>query len=89
MSVLSGKIMFRDVYLITENYSIRIQLGLAIFRWWRPLTRKKINEGQDIVTEATFCPFDDNIVWFIQSNITAYGEKMAKESNISSKCICY
>jgi len=46
VSVLSGKVMFRDVYFITNNYSVRIQLGLAIFRWWRPLTRKKVNEGQ-------------------------------------------
>jgi len=45
VSVLSGKVMFRDVYLITENYSVRIQLGLAIFRWWRPLIHKKVNEG--------------------------------------------
>jgi len=45
VSVLSGKVMFRDVYFITKNYSMRIQLGLAIFRWWRPLTRKKVNEG--------------------------------------------
>jgi len=45
VSVLSGKVMFRDVYFITKNYSVRIQLGLAIFRWWRPLTHKKVNEG--------------------------------------------
>jgi len=45
ISVLSGKVMFRDVYLVTKNYSVRIQLGLAIFRWWRPLTHKKVNEG--------------------------------------------
>ena len=48
MSVLSGKVMFRDVYFITKDYSLRIQLGLAIFRWWRPLTLKKINEGQSV-----------------------------------------
>jgi len=45
VSVLSGKVMFRDVYFITKDYSVRIQLGLAIFRWWRPLTLKKVNEG--------------------------------------------
>lgn len=37
--------MFRDVQLITNDYSLRIQLGYAIFRWWRPLTRKDITEG--------------------------------------------
>ena len=37
--------MFRDVHLVTEDYSIRIQLGMAIFRWWRPITTKTISEG--------------------------------------------
>lgn len=45
MSVLSGKVMFRDVHFITEDYSVRAQLGFAIFRWWRPLTDKDITEG--------------------------------------------
>ena len=47
ISVLSGKIMFRDMQWITEDYSVRVQLGLAIFRWWRPLTLKEITEGRD------------------------------------------
>ncbi|XP_072563835.1 bridge-like lipid transfer protein family member 1 isoform X4 [Paramormyrops kingsleyae] len=34
-SVLSGKVMFRDVYYINEDMSIRIQDGLLIFRWWK------------------------------------------------------
>ena len=38
--------MFRDVCIITEDFSFRIQLGLAIFRWWRPLVQKEINEGK-------------------------------------------
>jgi len=46
ISVLSGKIMFRDVHWITADFSIRSQLGYAIFRWWKPLTSKKITEGK-------------------------------------------
>ncbi|XP_065153130.1 bridge-like lipid transfer protein family member 1 isoform X4 [Paramisgurnus dabryanus] len=34
-SVLSGKVMFRDVYYVNEDMSIRIQDGLLIFRWWK------------------------------------------------------
>ncbi|CAH1268426.1 KIAA1109 [Branchiostoma lanceolatum] len=36
VSVLSGKIMFRDVHYIDYDRSIRVQDGVAIFRWWRP-----------------------------------------------------
>lgn len=43
-SVLSGKIMFRDVHLVTEDYSVRIQYGWAIFRWWRPYVHRELNE---------------------------------------------
>ena len=45
-SVFSGKVMFRDVHLITEDFSVRVQLGMVIFRWWRPLTHKEITEGK-------------------------------------------
>ena len=38
--------MFRDVHYVTENYSLRIQLGFAIFRWWRPIVAKDISEGE-------------------------------------------
>ncbi|XP_036364401.1 transmembrane protein KIAA1109 homolog isoform X4 [Octopus sinensis] len=43
-SVLSGKIMFRDVHLVTEDFSVRVQYGWAIFRWWRPYVHREINE---------------------------------------------
>ena len=33
--------MFRDVLYITEDYSLRIQLGYVIFRWWRPIPDAK------------------------------------------------
>ncbi|XP_035682681.1 transmembrane protein KIAA1109-like [Branchiostoma floridae] len=36
VSVLSGKVMFRDVHYIDYDRSIRVQDGVAIFRWWRP-----------------------------------------------------
>ncbi|XP_036372850.1 transmembrane protein KIAA1109 homolog isoform X4 [Megalops cyprinoides] len=34
-SVLSGKVMFRDVYYINQDMSVRIQDGFLIFRWWK------------------------------------------------------
>ncbi|KAL2098940.1 hypothetical protein ACEWY4_005420 [Coilia grayii] len=40
-SVLSGKVMFRDVYYIDEDVSIRIQDGLLIFRWWKMYNPKQ------------------------------------------------
>ncbi|XP_028809537.1 bridge-like lipid transfer protein family member 1 isoform X2 [Denticeps clupeoides] len=40
-SVLSGKVMFRDVYYINEDMSIRIQDGLLIFRWWKMYNPKQ------------------------------------------------
>ncbi|XP_063040632.1 bridge-like lipid transfer protein family member 1 isoform X4 [Engraulis encrasicolus] len=40
-SVLSGKVMFRDVYYIDEDMSIRIQDGLLIFRWWKMYNPKQ------------------------------------------------
>ncbi|XP_076826116.1 bridge-like lipid transfer protein family member 1 isoform X2 [Clavelina lepadiformis] len=34
-SALSGKLMFRDVFYITKDYSLRVHDGYCIFRWWR------------------------------------------------------
>lgn len=43
---LSGKIMFRDIVYITEDYTIRVQDGWLIFRWWRSYVPKDVSEGQ-------------------------------------------
>ncbi|XP_055893241.1 bridge-like lipid transfer protein family member 1 isoform X2 [Biomphalaria glabrata] len=43
-SLLSGKVMFRDVHLVTEDFSIRVQYGWLIFRWWRPYVYKELTE---------------------------------------------
>ncbi|XP_036981123.1 transmembrane protein KIAA1109 homolog isoform X1 [Acanthopagrus latus] len=40
-SVLSGKVMFRDVYYINQDMSIRIQDGFLIFRWWKMYNPKQ------------------------------------------------
>ncbi|KAM9476517.1 bridge-like lipid transfer protein family member 1 isoform 2-T2 [Clarias gariepinus] len=40
-SVLSGKVMFRDVYFINKDMSIRIQDGFLIFRWWKMYNPKQ------------------------------------------------
>lgn len=45
MCALSGKIMFRDVVYITHDYSLRIQDGWVIFRWWRAYVPKDVSEG--------------------------------------------
>ncbi|XP_035828649.1 transmembrane protein KIAA1109 homolog isoform X2 [Aplysia californica] len=43
-SILSGKVMFRDVHLITEDFSVRVEYGWLIFRWWRPYVYKELTE---------------------------------------------
>ncbi|XP_076277866.1 transmembrane protein KIAA1109 homolog tweek isoform X6 [Lasioglossum baleicum] len=44
LSVLSGKIMFRDIVYITTDYSLRVQDGWLIFRWWRSYVPKDVSE---------------------------------------------
>ncbi|KAH9373925.1 hypothetical protein HPB48_001101 [Haemaphysalis longicornis] len=41
LSVLSGKLMFRDVAYITPDYTVRAQDGWLIFRWWIPYVKKE------------------------------------------------
>lgn len=45
LNALSGKIMFRDVVYITPDYSVRVQDGYLIFRWWRAYVPKDVSEG--------------------------------------------
>lgn len=42
---LSGKVMFRDIVYITHDYTVRIQDGWTIFRWWRAYVPKDVSEG--------------------------------------------
>jgi hypothetical protein len=44
VNALSGKIMFRDVVYITHDYTIRVQDGYLIFRWWRSYVPKDVSE---------------------------------------------
>ncbi|XP_033221657.1 transmembrane protein KIAA1109-like [Belonocnema kinseyi] len=44
LCALSGKIMFRDIAYITTDYSLRIQDGWLIFRWWRSYVPKDVSE---------------------------------------------
>jgi hypothetical protein len=44
--VLSGKIMFRDVVYISHDYTVRVQDGWLIFRWWRAYVPKDVSEGK-------------------------------------------
>uniref|UniRef100_A0A6P7G1L5 Transmembrane protein KIAA1109 homolog isoform X3 n=1 Tax=Diabrotica virgifera virgifera TaxID=50390 RepID=A0A6P7G1L5_DIAVI len=44
LNALSGKIMFRDLVYITHDYTLRIQDGYLIFRWWRSYVPKDVSE---------------------------------------------
>ncbi|XP_059220164.1 bridge-like lipid transfer protein family member 1 isoform X5 [Stomoxys calcitrans] len=44
LNPLAGKIMFRDFVYITFDYSVRIQDGYFIFRWWRSYVPKDVSE---------------------------------------------
>lgn len=44
LNALAGKIMFRDIIYVTHDYSIRIQDGYLIFRWWRSYVPKDVSE---------------------------------------------
>lgn len=44
ISVISGKIMFRDLSLITADYTVRTQDGFIIFRWWLPYVPKDVRK---------------------------------------------
>lgn len=41
---IAGKIMFRDVVYICCDYSVRVQDGYFIFRWWRSYVPKDVSE---------------------------------------------
>ena len=36
--------MFRDVAYVTKDYTIRVQDGFIIFRWWRAYVPKDVSE---------------------------------------------
>ncbi|KAI1299178.1 putative transmembrane protein [Halotydeus destructor] len=44
ISFISGKIMVRDFAFITPDYSLRIQDGFLIFRWWLPYQPKDVRK---------------------------------------------
>lgn len=43
-SVLPGKVMFRDVSYVTKDYTLRVQDGFLIFRWWLNYAPKDVSE---------------------------------------------
>lgn len=46
--------MFRDVHYVTYDYSVRVQYGFAIFRWWQPYMPKEVtDEGQSESTRLS------------------------------------
>ncbi|KAK4300608.1 hypothetical protein Pmani_027192 [Petrolisthes manimaculis] len=44
LSVLSGKIMFRNVIYVTEDYSLRIVDGILKFRYWLPYVKRDLSD---------------------------------------------
>ncbi|CAG0914383.1 unnamed protein product [Notodromas monacha] len=44
LSILSGKLIFRNVVYITPDFTVRVQDGGFKFRWWKPYKPKAINE---------------------------------------------
>ncbi|XP_051858980.1 transmembrane protein KIAA1109 homolog isoform X2 [Drosophila albomicans] len=44
LNPLAGKIMFRDFVYITFDYTMRVQDGYFIFRWWRSYMPKDVSE---------------------------------------------
>lgn len=45
---LAGKIMFRDVVYVNCDYSLRVQDGYLIFRWWRIYVPKDVSEDLSV-----------------------------------------
>ncbi|XP_076066750.1 transmembrane protein KIAA1109 homolog tweek isoform X4 [Oratosquilla oratoria] len=43
-TMLSGKVMFRDIVYVTEDYTIRVVDGLLIFRYWLPYFKKNLSD---------------------------------------------
>ncbi|XP_042881836.1 transmembrane protein KIAA1109 homolog isoform X7 [Penaeus japonicus] len=44
LSVLSGKIMFRNVVYVTEDYSFRVVDGILKFHYWLPYVKRALSE---------------------------------------------
>nr|XP_027228539.1 transmembrane protein KIAA1109-like [Penaeus vannamei] len=44
LSVLSGKIMFRNVVYVTEDYSFRVVDGILKFHYWLPYVKRELSE---------------------------------------------
>ena len=36
--------MFRDVSYVTRDYTVRVQDGFVVFRWWRNYVPKDVSE---------------------------------------------
>ena len=51
-AVLPGKIMFRDLCYVTADYTVRIQDGYVVFRWWRRYV-PKYDAADNTATAAT------------------------------------
>ncbi|CAH0548963.1 unnamed protein product [Brassicogethes aeneus] len=77
LNALSGKIMFRDIVYITHDYTIRVQDGYLIFRWWRSYVPKDVSEDlshSDTRLSVMLNGFELHV--FNRSNLYAQLEKI-------------
>lgn len=69
LSIISGKLMFRDVHFANENYSIRIQYGYAIFRYWR-LFKENVEDMSNNETRLSI--FIESVEYHIYNHTQSY-----------------
>ena len=74
LNPLAGKIMFRDFVYIDFDYSVRVQDGYFIFRWWRSYVPKDVSEGK-----LWFCCFD------LQGFLLIFGQCLADLSHSDTR----
>ncbi|KAH3829887.1 hypothetical protein DPMN_103118, partial [Dreissena polymorpha] len=71
LSVLYGKVMFRAVHYITEDFSVRIEYGWINFKWWRPYQYKQLGEDMSHCETRLHC-FIDMIEFHIYNKSGTY-----------------
>lgn len=63
-SVLSGKLMFREIAYITEDYTLRIHDCWLVFRYWRPFFQRDLGDDFSHGEPRIMCQIDGLEVHF-------------------------
>jgi hypothetical protein len=53
--------MFRDVVYISHDYTVRVQDGWLIFRWWRAYVPKDVSEGKTDHNVGFVCVIEQKV----------------------------